>query len=136
MHPHVDVLPEGLNGIPLKITCFRPEYFMFVKAVLGRMNVDFLKVSSHYMYQQVNVPVSCTCLYPRILRIKRHCFLLQSRWVFVTEGFCRLCSRSVVMYNALILVLRDLNSHFGLFIGELFETPQIQALIFSVHNDL
>jgi len=29
------------------------------------------------------------------------------------------------MYNVLILVLRDLNSHLGLFIGELFETLQI-----------
>jgi hypothetical protein len=98
---------------------------MFVKAVLGRMNVYSLKVSSHYMYHQVDVPVSCTCLYPTILRIKPHCFLLTSRWVFVTEGFCRFCARNVIMYNVLILVLRDLNSPVDVFIGELFETLQI-----------
>jgi hypothetical protein len=77
------------------------------------------------MYHQVDVPVSSTCLYPTILRIKRHCFLLTSQWVFVTEGSCRLCAWNVIMYSVLILVLRTLNSHVGLFIGGLFETLQI-----------
>jgi hypothetical protein len=77
------------------------------------------------MFHQVDVPVSCTCLYPTILRIKRHCFLSTSRWVFVKEGFCCLCTRNIIMYNVLILVLRDLNSRVGLFMGEMFETLQI-----------
>jgi hypothetical protein len=77
------------------------------------------------MYHQVDVPVSCTRLYPTILRIKRHCFLLTSQWVFVTEGFCCLCDWNVIMCNILIVVLRDLDSNLGLFIGKLFETLQI-----------
>jgi len=97
---------------------------MFVKAVLGRMNTDFLKVSSRYVYHQVDVPVTCTCLSVShdSQKKKRHCFLLTSRWVFVTEGFCYLCAINVIMYNVLILVPRALNSHVGLAVGKLFET--------------
>ena len=109
---------------------------MFVKAVLGRMNMDFLKFSSRYVYHRVDVPVSCTCLYPTIPRKKSLCFLSTSWWVFVTEGFCCLCARNVIMYNVLILVPRALNSQVGLVVGELFETFQIWALFFPVHDDL
>ena len=87
--------------------------------------MEFLKVSCPCTYHQVDAPVSsCSCVFPTILGIKCHCF------PFVTESFCFPVQYEYIKYSLLILVLRTFNSHVDLFIGELFETLQIQAFFF------